>query len=209
VRDYRYVVSSPEGLVKIATQLISRRCRYWFVVKGVLPPDTDRERIDRQLLEKYEVPATKDQAYQLRKRAKTDGQPRATVRYLRFEQHFLLMATEGRSVFHAERQFQDLRRVPLELFGYSLGFRNDRASVRIGDEQFRILKEHFRGIAVRYPCERLGEEINSLPFLRYAPVRDQLLQLVRVVNRTRAAWGLAPIPRDAVCLKKTALPVYE
>lgn len=190
-------------MVKSIAQLVSAQCRCWFYYVGRIPEHADPEAVDRKLIAKYQIPLNKDQAYRQRKAG------RATARYLRYQRTFVLLSTHGQSVFLQERQFKDLRREPMKLFGYSIAHRKGKASVRIEAQQFQILEEHFRSIATSIPCEALGREINELTFYRFKPVVKQLLALVRAVNEERAAWGLAPLDRDAVVLAKRPIPVFE
>jgi len=61
-------------------------------------------------------------------------------------------------------------------------------------------------VAVRRPAETLADEFRMIPFEPYAPVRQQLLNLLRAVNRVRmetgrtrsgAGRGLAASPADS------------
>ena len=86
---YRYLATSPEGFVQqLATCYLTHG--YYFFVQGVVPPGKDPRQVDRKLLEKYEIALTSAQRY-YRKR-----QGLASIHYLRYEYHWIMVATHGR-----------------------------------------------------------------------------------------------------------------
>lgn len=54
-------------------------------------------------------------------------------------------------------------------------------------------------MALHRSAERLGAELTRLPFEPYAPIRRQLLTVVRAVNRERKRAGFELVPRS--CLR--------
>src|SRR5262249_25541949 len=102
---------------------------------------------------------------------------------------------------------RDIRRIPLHVAGYSVTYRpgqfkhragldgpaepDDRwhARVQIGREAYRDLKAYFLERAVRTPGEALGRELYAVPFEPYARVRQQLLNVLRLVNEARRRAG--------------------
>ena len=99
---------------------------------------------------------------------------------------------------------KDVRVSPIRFMGYSIGCRQSRhggtfhASVRIDQEAYRDLKTRFDRTALGRSVENLCQELRSLPFELYAPVRDQLRGLVRAVNRRRSQGGLEPVPMNGL-----------
>lgn len=162
---------------------------YWFYARGWVPIDKDPEAIDRKLIDRYGIDVSKWE----RARRKRAGL--ANLHYLRFGRTFVLIATHGQHwFFGAEaKAIRDIRRVPFKLGGYSVSFRNDHASVRIDQETYNRLKAYFTELALRRPADVVAEELHLLPYEPYAPIRRQLLNLLRAVNRCRQQAGLAPI----------------
>jgi hypothetical protein len=61
--------------------------------------------------------------------------------------------------------------------------------VQIGRERYRELRAFFLDIATHRTTEVLAQEFWNVPFEPYAPVRKQLLNLLRLVNAERQSAG--------------------
>ena len=181
---------------------------YWFYVTGEIPPGKDPGTIDRKLVEKYGAAVSK----WARARRKAAG--RANVRYVRHRRFFVLVATPGEhEFFELEPGFQDVRRRPIKYGGYSIGcaLGADGAyhpSVRIEREEFRQLKHYLSSLAVKRSTPELEELFGALPYEPYAPVRRQLIELLRAVNRRRQTAGLSPVPLSALRLRRRPVRIY-
>ena len=92
------------------------------------------------------------------------------------------------------RAGRDIRGVPFKLGGYSVSYRNGHARVRIDQESYKGLKAYLVDLAPRRSVEAMTEEFGMLRFEPYAPVRRQLLNLLRAVNRTRKRAGFETVP---------------
>src|SRR5262249_11774829 len=68
--------------------------------------------------------------------------------------------------------------------------------------EYRMLKEHLLCLAFRRSPEDLAREFGALPFEPYAPVRRQLLALLRTVNGARKRAGLALVGQDWLRMKR-------
>ena len=178
---------------------------YFFYVLGRVPDGKDPRAVDAKLIARYGIDCSK----WTRARRKVAG--RANLHYIRFRQVFVLLATHGEHPFFAEEgeQIRDLRRVPLKVEGYSVAFRGGRVSVRIERDEYRGLKAYFHGLALRRPVETLADELASLPFEPYAPVRRQMLGLLGTVNRARRAAGRDVVPLTCLRLRRRIVPVFE
>jgi hypothetical protein len=55
----------------------------------------------------------------------------------------------------------------------------------------------------------MAHEFSKLPFEPYAPVRQQLLIILRAVNRARKAAGLEPVPWTCIRLKRRIYRPFE
>lgn len=186
----------PAFIQQLAVAYVARG--YWFYVSGWIPFNKDAETVDRKLIEKYGIDVSKWE----RARRKRAGL--ANLHYLRHGRTFVLIATHGQHPFFEEEadQIRDIRRVPFKLGGYSVSHRNGHASVRIDQETYRRLKVYLTDLAVRRSAEHMAEEFRMLHFEPYAPVRRQLLNLVRAVNRARKQAGFESMPVECLRLKR-------
>lgn len=208
--EYRYEVTSTEGLVQyLAANLLP--AGYWFYVTGHVPENKLPEQIDGKLIAKYGAAISR----QARCRRKNAGV--ATVRYIRCGRFFLLLATHGIHAFFQDEgsQVRDIRRVPLVVGDYSISYRPGRyrrrgegghaepdhcwhSRVRISPRRYTQLKRHFLDAAIHWPIERLRGAFYNLPFEPYAPIRQQLLNLLRLVNKARHTAGLEKLPSSVI-----------
>ena len=171
---------------------------YWFYVHGWIPLNKDPEAVDRKLTEKYGLDVSKWE----RARRKKAGL--ANLHYLRHGRHFVLIATHGRHAFFDEEaaNIRDIWRAPFKLGGYSVSYRSGHASVRIDQESYRRLKVYLTDLAPRRSAEHMIEEFRMLHFEPYAPIRRQLLNLLRAVNRARKQAGSDPVPAECLRLRR-------
>ncbi|MHB8901361.1 MAG: hypothetical protein ACYC6Y_21640 [Thermoguttaceae bacterium] len=204
--EYRCVATSVSGFVQ---QLVSCYLPhgYWFYVSGVLPPRKDPQAIDQKLMAKYGIGVSRTS------RARRKAVGIANVHYIRYQGRFLLLATHGFHPFYDDeaQSIRDVRRIPIKFEGYSIsvaqgGFLRRpaeasaavrdskwRARVQIERELYRGLKAYFEDIAVHRSTVQLARELADLPFEPYAPVRQQLLNLVRYINQRRKAANIEPL----------------
>jgi len=204
MEETRLVATSLEGFIQqVAVACIGKG--YFYYVTGRVPEGKEPRSVDRKLAGRYGATLSKWSRY----RRKRGGH--ANVRYLRHERFFVLFATDGVSPFfhHESGLIRDCRREPFKYGGYSISSKAGRVCVRIEREQYNVLKAVFLELALRRPVERLQRMIATLPFEPYAPVRRQLLGLVRAVNATRKAAGLAPLPYDCVRMKRRIVRPFE
>lgn len=194
---YRCVALSITGFIQqLAVGYLPRG--YYFFVTGRVPKGKDPRLIDRKLIEKYEIDCSK----WARARAKRNGQ--AGVQYLRHEDFFVLLATHGRHKLFEEEAglIRDTRETPIRYASYAVSFRGGHAHVRIDQETLKDLKAYFLEISVHRSKESLETQLHSLPFEPYAPVRSQLLVLVRHINLKRRAAGFDAISQDCLRLRR-------
>lgn len=211
---YRCVAASPEGLVQqVAVSYL--RHGYWWYVEGRVPTGKDPAAVDRKLLEKYQV------ALGERERARRKRQGLANLQYIRHGRWFLLLATEGHHPLKQEERsrLRDCRRVPIRFEGYSISYRRSgvttpgepvkwRASVRIDEPTYRDLKAFFLQRACHRSAESLATDFARVPYARYAPVRRQLLVLLRRVNEARARTGYEAVPHAALRLRRVIVQPF-
>lgn len=119
------------------------------------------------------------------------------------------MATHGRHrVFDEERTpIRDARKTAIKYAGYSISYRRGQDGkyhphVRIERQQLAMLKQHFRRLALRPSTERIARELAELPFEPYAPIRRQLLELLRAVNKVRTQQAYPQIPHAVLRFRR-------
>ena len=204
MEETRFEVVSLEGFIQqLAVSCVGKG--YVHYVTGRIPELKDLRAVDRKFAERYRLGISKWSRY----RRKQDGF--ANLRYLRFERFFVLIATNGVHDFFREEagRIQDCRRVPIKFGGYAVSSQNNRVHVRIEREQYNLLKAYFLDLAVRRKVETLERMIAGLPFEPYAPVRRQLLDLVRAMNKARKVAGFEPVSFSCVRMKRRIVRPFK
>lgn len=214
--EYLCETTSSEGFVQLLA------CNhlphgYWFYVSGWIPEGKDPGRVDAKLINKYGV----DVGRTARVRRKRLGQ--ANLRYLRHGRFFVLIATHGTHRFFEDEaaSMRDIRHVPLRFAGYSISYRRGNrtreggpdprwhAHVEIDRQRYKELQAWFQEIAVHRSAARLAAEFYNVPFEPYAPVRRQMLKLLRMVNAVRKRAGYASLPYAVLPLRRRIVRPFE
>lgn len=213
---YRCVAGSMVGLVQqLACNYLPHG--YWFFVMGKVPDDKAPEAVDEKLIQKYKI----DMSRQTRARQKRRG--RANVHYVRFEDQFILLATRGRHLFFEEEKERilDARKVPIRMGGYSLMCRKDESSaqgkaesryrvrVQICREVYRDWRNYFVERAESWSADRLARELYNFPYEPYAPVRRQVLMILRLVNKKRSEQGLEKLDWSVLRFRRRVVKPFE
>ena len=192
--QYRYEARSADGFVEQLVRYVN--AGHFFYVTGRVPPDKEPAQVDDKLLRRYQIELPRWE----RSRRKQAG--RASVHYLRHERFFILAATHGEHPFfdvHSAAQIQDCRRNGIKFSGYSIRRgcceRTGKAHtlVRLDKPTYTALKAHFLELALRRDRQQLADEFLAIGFQPYRPVREQLLAVLRAVNRKRNQAGLATL----------------
>jgi hypothetical protein len=201
---YRYEATSLPGFIQqLAVSYVGHG--YFFYVTGAIPKKKAPEAIDRKLIDRYGVAISK-WARSRRKRAQE-----ANVQYLRFGSFFVLLATHGNHFFFTAeaRAIRDVRRVPIKVGGYAVSYRGGHPHVRIAQDEYNRLKSYLLDLSIRRSSETLAREFLRLPFEPYAPVRRQLLNLHRAVNRARKTAGYELLPMTCLRLRRKVYRPFE
>ena len=212
---YRCVASTPEGLVQqVAVSYL--RHGYWWYTTGRIPGSKNPDDIDRKLVAKYGIDISE------RQRARRKSRGLANMQYIRYQNWFLLLCTEGHHPFRTQENIRDCRRNPIRFEGYSISYRRAgftppgsgphkwHACVRIEPETYSELKAYFLQRACHRKTESLTEDFQRIPFARYAPIRRQLLNIHRNVNNARLRMGYTAVPVSCLNLRrKIAQPFSE
>lgn len=206
---YRAEATSVEGFVQQIACCYLRH-GYWFYVCGRVPPDKDPKAVDEKLIKKYGI-AVSESTRALRKQV---GQ--ANLQYIRHERFFVILATKGLHRFFDEEKnlIRDIRRVPLKYGGYSISFRHGgrtrdgkpdqkwHAHVEIERRRYLELQANLFDAAVHRSAASIATAVYELPVEPYAPVRRQLLLVLRRINRLRRTFGGSEIPVEVLPLRR-------
>ena len=196
---------------------------YWFHVSGVIPAGKDPGAVDTKLLGKYGIAVSRS----TRARRKAAGL--ANLHYLRFGRRFVLVATHGHHAFFEDeaKSIRDARRVPVLFQGYSLSVKRGnfrrrprpglpappdgrhRVRVQIARQHYLAMKAYFLDVARRYSAEELSRQLYCVPFEPYAPVRQQMLNVLRVVNERRRGAGLAVLSPRVLRYRRRIVKPFE
>ena len=210
---YKCEATSLEGFVQqLATCYL--RHGYSFFVTGTIPAKKDPQAVDRKLVELYGIDVGEWERWR-RKRA-----GRANMQYLRFGRFYVLLATHGEHKFFEleskrdekgrEVRIRDARRSPIRFHGYAVSIRQGHVHVRLDDETFAGLRARFEELAVRRREETLVEELRWIGFEPYAPVRRQLLRILRAVNERRKKAGYSQLPpAETLRLRRRIVKPFE
>lgn len=220
--EYKYEVTSLTGLLqRVATHLLPKG--YFFFVQGALAEGKDPATLDGKLLAKYDV-AKSEGARRWRKQ-----QGLGNVQYVRYRNHWLLLATLGdHPIREGEgKNLKDVRRVPLRIGDYAVYVKRGnylkkapgadaatpdgkwRVRVLIAREPYRELCARFLEAARHRRSETLMDDFYRLPYEPYAPVRKQLLKLLRLVNAERQAAGYEKIPVTCLRFKRRIVQSFS
>jgi hypothetical protein len=182
---------------------------YHFYVPGSVPLGKDPRATDQSIIARYGINVSRWTRYQ-RARAGL-----ANLHYLRFQRFFVLIASRGmHPFFEAEKaMIRDIRKVPVRFAGYSISYQRQKGrppftwhpSVRIEKTEYGVLRDRFRRLATWSSVDELAETLHSLPFEPYAPIRQQYLALLRLVNKKRKPAGLDLVPVQALRLRRRSV----
>jgi hypothetical protein len=207
--EYRCVATSVDGFVQqLAVAYVQHG--YWFHVTGTIPHGKDPLAVDRKLVDRYGLAISKWA------RARRKRQGLANVHYLRYERFFVLIATKGRHEFRERegKAIRDIRRHPIAFAGYSISCRRGvdqqwHASVRMLPIRYRELKAFVLELAARSASTHIAAVIANTWLLPYAPVKRQLLNIVRAVNRVRRIAGLDDVAGSCVPQRRRIVRPFE
>ncbi len=220
--EYRGEATSLEGFVQqLAANYLPHG--YWHYVTGWIPERKDPRAVDRKLIAKYRITASRGSRF----RRKQAGL--ANLHYLRHRRFFVLLATAGAHPFLAEEKarLKDVRVTPIIYGGYSLTVTRGqflkkqsvdepaaidgkhRVRVQIARLQYAELKAYFLEAGWRRPLGQVAAELYGLPFEPYAPVRKQLLNLLRLVNEKRQEVRLEKLGPEVLRYRRRIVPPFE
>ena len=233
MKHFDYVATSREGFIQ---QIVSGWVRngYYFYVQGEVPEGKDPTRLDEKFLFQYPIRMSAGKRYSRKKRGLVN------VAYLRFDRHWIMLATKGKK--GSGEGFLDWHRTegrnvrncragqPIKFFGYSISYvrggyvlnreKQDsdgpaerdfkhRVRVQISREAFAELKRTMLARSRDRSEDWFREMFWNQPYEPYAPVRKQLLDVLRQVNSKRKAAGMSKIPTDVIRYQQRKVKVFE
>lgn len=223
--DYRYLAASREGFIQqVATSYVNRG--YRFFVPIWVPGNKDPERVDEKLIGWYGI------AMDSGKRFRRKEKGLANVQYIRFGRFALLLATQGKHEFFEGEagNIRDCWKVPIIALGYSIKYvqggnvlkrsqanpqgcperdRKHRVRVQIGRSLYKQLTAELVGQASCRREDWFRWRFWNLGFEPYAPVRKQMLELLRKVNSKRKASGLSVLPADVIRFRRRIVKPFD
>ncbi len=214
--EYRHEATSVIGFVQqLACHYLPHGYR-WYVT-GLIPEHKDPVNTDKKLLDAYGITVSK------RQRARNKELGQANLHYLRFGRFFVLIASEGRHEFFEREgdRVRDIRRVPIRFWGYSISYRRGgktrrgevdpawHSHVQIDRERYKQERAYLLERSLRLSADELAHEIRGLPFEPYAPVRRQMLLLLRAVNAKRKMANLGQLPTEILRLRRRVVRPFE
>ena len=178
---------------------------YFFYVTGQIPKGKDPTVVDAKLTARYGIAISK----WARARRKQSGS--ANLQYIRFDRFFVLLATHGRHAFFEEEatSIKDVRETPIKFAGYSVSYRGGHTHVRIEREEYNRLKAYFLNLAVRRSVVDVERELAHIHYEPYAPVRRQLLCILRAVNLARRKAGFTPVTKKVFRFQRRVYRPFE
>lgn len=201
---YHVEATTVEGFVQqVAVSYLANG--YFFFVSGWVPAGKDPASVDAKLVERYGVGVSKWS----RARRKRGGG--ASLHYIRHGRVFLLMATHGLHTFFEEEKgsLKDARRTPIKAFGYAISHRGGHSHVRIEMNEYKRLKAHLLEVGGHRNKASVESAFLSVPFQPYAPVRRQLLNIWRAVNRIRKEAGFDLVSVECIRMKRRIVKPFE
>ncbi len=218
------VATSRKGFIQ---QIVSGWVRngYYFYVQGTVPVGKDPRAVDRKLVTRYSIEASKGKRYARKQRGL------ANLAYVRHERNWIMLATRGEHRwFREESQIRNCRRgQPIQFYGYSISYvrggyvlnrkkvdpagprerdAKHRVRVQISKQDFRELKAELVGSARNRREEWFAAKFWNLPFEPYAPIRKQQLELLRLVNAARKSAGLSKLSPEIIRYKQDRVRVF-
>lgn len=183
---------------------------YYFYFRGELKPGKDPHKLDHKLVREWQL----DQPYWKREKRRRGAAP--SIWYLRYERHYLLLATHGRTEDGQDHRFfeeyestlKDIRKQAIYFCGYSIRYPiskengRRRINVRLDKPTYEQLRDTLCLKAIRYRYRdraAIEAEFASLPFQPYRDVGRQLRTILREVNRRRCRYvGFQPARMSCV-----------
>lgn len=223
--EYRHIATSREGFVQqVATSYVNRGYRFFVAIR--LPDGKDPRQVDDKLIDRYGIAIDSGRRFRRKQRGL------ANLQYIRFGRSALLLATKGQhEFFQAEaNNIRDCARVPMLALGYSIKYvrggyllkrlQEDAEAGPSRDPKHRVRVQIARQLYLELLSELVGQARRrredwfrwrfwNIGFEPYAPVRKQLLKILKQVNAERKAAGLARVPTEVIRFRRRIVKPFE
>ncbi|MCA9201157.1 MAG: hypothetical protein KDA87_26635 [Planctomycetales bacterium] len=210
---YRYQTKSIDGFLSQLVRYIANGGHY-FYIRVKVPIGKDPQAAAEKLLDRYKIRKSRWQ------RKRRHLKETASIHLLLHRDVIVVILTKGRhEQFYLDHQSQvrDIRRTALKVFGYSVryGFseieRRRKVFIRLDAKAYRKLKVHMLSIcawdAYREKSE-MERQFRNLRYQPYEPVFEQLLAIVKAVNRARRRRGFDAVDYRCLNNKRRLGPVF-
>lgn len=202
---YRYQTRDISGYISQIVRYINHGGHY-FYVRGIVPEHKDPDFVAKKLIDRYGISRKR---WQRKRRYLKET---ASIHYLARNRLWVIMLSKGKHKQfyddHGENVL-DIRRTSLKTFGYSIRYtysekeKDWKVFVRLDAEEYRKVKSHMLTVCVWETYrerERMEREFRRLPYQSYAPVYQQLLSILKQVNRERRRRGFEQI--SPLCIRQ-------
>jgi hypothetical protein len=174
----RFLCQSSAELVR-RVAILASRYDYHLVVSGLIPKEKDPLRVDRKLISKYQIPSSRTQAMRDYRKG------RAKVKYIRWKNRFVLLATKGESQIFLNEFPRDIRRTPVEIGDYTIKVIKSRPSVRLTERVYRRLRARVR----KYALSKTSDHLLAVPRLSFKGVFKQMRSIRTMLKAIRRRAG--------------------
>lgn len=172
-------------LRKVAVDYV--RYEYFRYVLREIPKDKDLAKIDKKLIETYEISFERYKRFRLKRKGKRK------IAYVRYKHHFVLLATHGESEAFDRIRYYDIRESPLHFKGYTISTdRNNRVRVTIGKKRWKRIVEAGDKISL-HNYRKVYGYIQSVGKIKFPGILNQQVELFNRINKKRRVAGLPEI----------------
>jgi len=233
MKHFDYIATSKEGFIQ---QIVSGWVRngYYFYVHGEVREGKNPKHLDEKFLFQYPIAMSAGKRYSRKRRGlinvaylrhernwimlATQGRHGGEREYSDWRR------SEGGNVRNCRRG------QPIQFYGYSISYvpggyilNRDKSNadgpaerdyklrvrVQISRDAMAELKAKLVANARRRQPEWFAKEFWNVPFEPYAPIRQQLLEILRQVNATRSAAGMRKLSPEIIRYRREPVKVFE
>lgn len=219
-KPYKYLATSLCGFIQQVAIAYVGNGKYFYYYKRAIKPGKDATKTDEFWVNDF--PAGLSRWAKARRKQKGIS----NYQYIRFESVYLVLASRGdRSEFRKDvgPYLKNCRKEPIRVGGYSISWKPDRTSeatlkilgrtrpeghvcVRLTAEKYKKLKAYALSLALKKSSQDLEWWFWNVEVIPFAPVKRQMRDIFRAVNKKRKCQGLMKL--DPWCLKRLRRQVF-
>jgi len=190
-----FIAQTPTQFIrKVALDYL--RYGYWCYALREIPEGKDLATVDQKLIDYYDITTCRT------RRARNREKGLANVVFVRYKNHFVLLATDGVHEQFEKLNSYDIRMAPLHFHDYSVGMLRGKPSVQVAKAIWQDVERRFQNIALHHKNE-VECKVNALPYANFPGVYTQKLALLSQINRKRKRAGLPLVKLEKNSKKKT------